>query len=255
MGSSLHLIHPNSIIYPDLVHKELLKHIQQSGYFEEQQWAKSEAILSIKENAMIKIIKIVVVCSWAVLLTACMQAQNRAAPDNFIEADPNSVPDTFWVQPEELGWSSGYFEYESLTVNLSPSVPMVSFSGINLSFLPRPEGKYPPPADFRAGQNVYIYSDEQTATKAFEEMKRGGELGGTIWQTLPLEDELKMDTAIGECNRGSSVASGEYLRCKVQIQHGRYVIRFSMVMDGKQVTVEDWEKMVDLIQERLVELE
>ena len=189
------------------------------------------------------------------VLVACTQGRIPPTPDNFIEADPNSVPDTFWVRPEELGWSSGYSEYKSSTVSLSPSVPMENFSGIYLSFLPRPEGKYPPPADFRAGQNVYIYSDEQTATKAFEEMKRGGELGGTIWQTLPLEDELKMDTAIGECNRGSSVASGERLLCQVQIQHGRYVIRFYMGIDGKQVTVEDWEEMVDLIQERLVELE
>jgi hypothetical protein len=189
------------------------------------------------------------------VLAACTQGQRPPTPDNFIEADPNSVPDTFWVQPEELGWSSGYSEYESSTVNLSPSVPMDSYSGISLSFRPRPEGKYPPPADFPAGQKVYIYSDEQTATKAFEEMKRGGELGGTIWQTLPLEDELKMDTAIGTCNRGSSVASGERLLCQVQIQHGRYVIRFYMGIDGKQVTVEDWEEMVDLIQERLVELD
>jgi hypothetical protein len=204
---------------------------------------------------MIKIIKIVVVCSWAVLLAACMQGKNRAAPDNFIEAEPNRVPGTFWVQPEELGWSSGYSEYVSSTVNLSLSVSMDSFSGISLSFRPRPEGKYPPPADFPAGQDVYIYSDEQTAAKAFEEMKQRGELGGTIWQSLPLEDELKMDTAIGECNRGSGVAIGEYLLCQVQIQHGRYVILFYMQIDGKQVTIEDWEEMVDLIQKRLVELE
>jgi len=132
---------------------------------------------------------------------------------------------------------------------------MESFSGIYLSFLPRPEGKYPPPADFRAGQDVYIYSDEQTAAKAFEEMKQRGELAGIIWQFLPLEDDLKMDTGIGTCNRGSSVVSGERLLCQVQIQHGRYVILFFMGIDGKQVTVEDWEEMVDLIQERLVELD
>jgi len=188
------------------------------------------------------------------VLAACTQSRIPPTPDNFIEADPNSVPDTFWVQPEELGWSSGYWEY-ARTVNLSPSVPMDSYSGINLSFRWRSEGKYPLPPDFRAGQDVYIYSDEETAAQAFEEMKQGGELGGTIWQTLPLEDELKMDTAIGWCRRGSGVAIGEFLQCQVQIQHGRYVIRFSMLMDGKQVTVEDWEEMVDLIQERLVELE
>ncbi|MBK8984607.1 MAG: hypothetical protein IPM39_00765 [Chloroflexi bacterium] len=188
------------------------------------------------------------------VLAACTQGRIPPTPDKFIEADPNSVPDTFWVQPEELGWSSGYWEY-SRTVNLSPSVPMESFSGIYLSFLPRREGKFPPPADFRAGQDVYIYSDEQIAAKAFEEMKQRGELAGIIWQFLPLEDELKMDTGIGTCNRGSSVASGERLLCQVQIQHGRYVILFFMGIDGKQVTVEDWEEMVDLIQERLVELE
>lgn len=255
MACLLYLIRPSSVIYPDLVHKEVLKYTQQSGYFEEQQWAKSEAISSIKENAMIKIIKIVVVCSWAVLLAACMQAQNRAAPDNFIEADPNSVPHTFWVQPEELGWSSGYSEYMSSIVNPSPSVPMDSYSGISLSFRPRPEGKYPPPADFPAGQDVYIYSDEQAAAKAFEEMKRSGELAGIIWQLLPLEAELKMDTGIGACNRGSSVAIGEYLYCQINIQHGRYILFSFMQIDGKQVTIEDWEEMFDLIQERLVELE
>lgn len=255
MACLLYLIRPSSVIYPDLVHKEVLKYTQQSGYFEEQQWAKSEAISSIKENAMIKIIKIVVVCSWAVLLAACMQAQNRAAPDNFIEADPNSVPHTFWVQPEELGWSSGYSEYMSSIVNPSPSVPMDSYSGISLSFRPRPEGKYPPPADFPAGQDVYIYSDKQAAARAFEEMKQHAELVGMKWQPLPLEDGLEMDTGIGVCRRGSGVAIGEYLSCQVRIQHDRYIIRFYMDIDGKQVTVEDWEEMVDLIQERLVDLE
>lgn len=255
MACLLHLIRPNSIIYLDLVHKEVLKYTQQSGYFEEQQRAKPEVISSIKENTMIKIIKIVAVCLWAILLAAYMQGQNRAAPDNFIEADTNSVPDTFWVQPEELGWSSSYSEYMTSNVSLNPGVPMDSFSAIGLSFLPQPEGKYPPPADFPAGQSVYIFSDGQTAVKAFEEMKRGGELAGIIWQFLPLEDELGMDTGIGACNSGSGVAIGEYLYCQVQIQHGRYVIRFYMRIDGKQVTVENWEEMVDLIQERLVELE
>jgi len=189
------------------------------------------------------------------VLAACTQSRIPPTPDNFIEADPNSVPDTFWVLPEELGWSSGYSEYMTSNVSLNPGVPMDSFSAIGLSFLPQPEGKYPPPADFPAGQSVYIFLDEQTAVKAFEEMKRGGELAGIIWQFLPLEDELGMDTGIGACNSGSGVAIGEYLYCQVQIQHGRYIIRFYMDIDGKQVTVEDWEEMVDLIQERLVELE
>jgi hypothetical protein len=79
-------------------------------------------------------------------------------------------------------------------------------------------------------------------------MKQSAELGGMKWQPLPLEDRLEMDTGIGACRRGSGVDIGEYVRCLVQIQHGRYVIRFSMVMDGKQVTIEDWEEMVDLIQ-------
>jgi hypothetical protein len=189
------------------------------------------------------------------VLAACTQGRRPPTPDKFIEADPNSVPDTFWVLPEELGWSSGYSEYMTSNVSLNPGVPMDSFSAIGLSVRPQPEGRYPPPADFPAGQSVYTFSDEQTAAKAFEEMKRGGELAGIIWQFLPLEDELGMDTGIGACNSGSGVAIGEYLYCQVQIQHGRYVIRFYMRIDGKQVTVEDWEEMVDLIQERLVELD
>lgn len=190
------------------------------------------------------------------VLAACTRGRIPPPPNNFMEVDPYSVvPTSFWVRAEELGWSSGYTKYMSSALNPSPSVAIENVSGINLSFSPLRDGKGAPRHDYRASQVVYVYSDEQTASKAFEEMQQPGESVGVIWQPLPLDDELKMDTGVIWCRRGPSEFMGEVLSCQIQIQHGRYVIWSWMQIDGKWVTNEDWEVMLDLIQQRLVKLD
>ena len=100
-----------------------------------------------------------------------------------------------------------------------------------------------------AGQTIMLYVDEATAIRVGELEKERSERIGIIGTQ---NGEPRLNIVVESCWGGYNKDVGNYQNCNFWGQHGRYVMLANMTVDGEIITMEDWSKFIDVIQDRLI---
>ena len=111
--------------------------------------------------------------------------------------------------------------------------------------------------DFRgAGQTIWVYTDSSVAEEAYKILKEKF-LSTAVDEGLVRvgndDPTSKVTNILAECMEGWDPTFGSIQRCQAHMQYGRYVIGINMLIDERVTTKADWDKMFQLVQDRLVE--
>ncbi len=197
----------------------------------------------------------ILLSAWLVLmlvLVAC-QTQNNEEIIRPVSDDLNDAVAPLLVQSADMGWNGYYVENES-SINLFPEIPVEHIIGTSFSPIPiSRSSKGADAPDIRGvGQTVYIYLEEEYAVQAFkinEEFMISDPYGRHVYE---ITTNPAIKNALVGCSQSYASDFGEHLGCEAWFQHGRYLVRAVSIIDGEVVTNDDWDKLLTLVQDRLV---
>ena len=200
------------------------------------------------------------VCVGAFLLTVSCQSQmitNQQTESN----NPNVAVESaqsMLIQLNDLGWLPGDQREIEDPGSLSSNTPYEAVYTTLISPIPKPHSgrsAKPPPDPRIASEVIWVYQDEETAKQAFEEIQAAisslspDGLSGY----LTSGPNPSIINVLATCRQKYDGRFGSYQGCNARMQYDRYLVRIVMVVDGQEITMEDWTTMFQLVQDRLVE--
>lgn len=186
------------------------------------------------------------------MLASCQEPLEEVQITPTAVSIPSDAALSWLIQLEDMGWSKGDYIVTTDLINRFPDLPVESMVGTSFSPIPTmSNSKGTTAQDLRGGgQEMYVFPHEEQATQAFNSIY-GRRVSRSDIQIYAI-DNPKTDRSLSWCNEGFATNIGAYLGCAAWFQHGRYLVEVVIVIDGKVVTEADWNKMLNLVQDRLV---
>ncbi len=186
------------------------------------------------------------------LLAACQEPSGGIRITPTVVSEPSDDVLSMLIQLEDMGWSGGDYIVATDPINGFPDLPIENIVGISLSPIPivRTSKGTTAPDIRRGGQGIYIFPSKEYAIQAFNSIYER-QVSGSDVQICPINTP-KTEHSFSWCREGFATDIGEHLGCAAWFQHGRYLVEVVIVIDGKVVTEADWNKMLNLVQDRLV---
>lgn len=152
-------------------------------------------------------------------------------------------------KPADLGWPvEAYYEQsdESLFLTNPQAVDVLQAAG--KSFVDAANPKPVTEDMVHAIQTVAVYEDEGAAVSRFGFISEN-----THYGSFPAEMvfEPRIPNIAGGCWEPLP-GKVPWTECRVLIQYGRYVTEASMVIVDSVTTVQDWQKLMTVVQNRLI---
>jgi len=152
---------------------------------------------------------------------------------------------------DDLGWEGG--EYAPVPVEMPlGDVPAEDVAGVYLALEPRvdlPKGGSRRGSILGASQLVWIYSNEEKAVKSVEFERKRFTVGR---ENHPIRINLRLNNEIMGCRQAYDPDVGYHNYCNFMGQHGRYMTTAHMTVDGTVITLEDWVRFIQAIQDRMI---
>ena len=167
--------------------------------------------------------------------------------------DPDSLRPALF-KPEDLDWPEN--QYKEMIENLwviEDQVPADDMMEATTAAKPDPFARGKSPTNhYVAFQTVYQYADEDTAIKAFSKESERYIVGmGPFPENVYFVP--KLNNLITGCRKSYEPEElGYYRTCEFLGQHGRYMTMASMVVDDEVIQIEDWEDLINAVQDRLM---
>lgn len=186
------------------------------------------------------------------LLAACQEPSGGIRITPTVVSEPSDDVLSMLIQLEDMGWPKGDYIATTDILNLFPDFPIENMVGTSFSAIPtvRTSKGTTVPDIRRGGQEIYVFPKEEQAVQAFISIHER-QVSNSGVQICPINTP-KTDRSYSWCSEGFAGDIGEYLGCEAWFQHGRYLVSVVIVIDGKVVTEADWNKMLNLVQDRLV---
>jgi hypothetical protein len=143
------------------------------------------------------------------------------------------LPQTYIEQTEELlpPRTNNPFEDRMEISVAAERIPPPNFMG------------YTPGTKHKAYQTIWQYQDEETAIAAFTNRQY---FYGELPKSVTFQPRLE-NFAVGCLDW----ADGQ--RCYFAGQHGYYITHSNILIDGRLITLDDWEELVRIVQDRLIQ--
>ena len=154
---------------------------------------------------------------------------------------------------EDLSWpTDSYQETEGREEVFGIPVKSIRIDSTALSNPINPQTGHPSYFDERgATQFIDMYADESTAKAIFVRMNQAPPLG-----TVPSEVAFtpRVENVHTECWEIAAYSGqGTAFNCNYNMQYGRYFTNAKMYIDKEVTTLEDFEILINIIQDRLIE--
>ena len=197
--------------------------------------------------------KIHIFCGLLLLLVAC----TVTAPSTKLPATPSELTGVQQIafRAEDLGWpSDSYQQLPPWTEPLTKHAPVESLviQATAISNPINPKTGWRAYHDLRnATQGIDVYANEATAIAVFEEVG-----SNSIFDSLPpgITFTSRVRNVIAGCHEITAFSSqGSAYNCNFIIQYGRYWSNVGMYVDNEVTTLEDFETLINIIQDRLIE--
>ncbi|MCA9934771.1 MAG: hypothetical protein H6662_03245 [Ardenticatenaceae bacterium] len=178
------------------------------------------------------------------------------------ESSPSALPsdtsqtaeyDSLLFRASDLGWPADSYYQGHDSVDPPDSMPIYS---VNASATERSNPINPKTGiryrddTLSAAQILWVYAGEEEASDLFEEDSKSYGLPLGAYEPGGIHFEPRVDNILWGC---WGMGESSLKNCNIRIQHGRYFTIGGMGVDSETITFADFEKFINVIQDRLLE--
>lgn len=165
--------------------------------------------------------------------------------EGFTTQNPESLR-PFLIQPEELSGQWILDSFKEITHGLPSGMSELSdeipYEDRLWASLQKES------SDYRMGQDIRIYATEDNAVAIFE----AEYYPDKRFNAVSLPDEITFQPVSKNYILGCTLLPADGRWCYFKEQYGRYIVSIHVPIDGKSVTLQDWEEMSRLLETKLI---